>query len=120
MDMERMRVSLTKEQEKTLLLLSGVKWKKLRQTMKYHFKIGSYIPKAFNHLIALTSKQWHTIERRLTSVRKLNSDKLQLARKQVREEAYKNNKTEYMRNYMQRYRQRNGEKNGQGINQDSS
>lgn len=112
--------SLTKEQEKTLLLLTDSKWASLQKTMKNHYKLGSCIPLAYGFLVALTNEQWQTVDLVLTKLRVKHEDVLNLMRKKVRSEQNKTKKSEYMREYMQRYRRKVRCKHGQGSNQDSS
>lgn len=111
--------SLTKEQRKSLLMLADAEWDLLRSSIKNHYKLGSCMPEAFNFLVALTSKQWQTVEQELTEVREKQGVILQALRKQVRYKVFKKNKAEYMRKYMQEHRRKDRTDHGQGSNQDS-
>lgn len=104
---------LTTDQQKQLLMLTTSKWNELRKLVKSHYKLGSCMPIEYTFLVALTSEQWQTVVKKLIQLRQSNRKRLQVLRKQARQEATKVKKKDYMRSYMQQYRQRKEQQHGQ-------
>lgn len=106
--------TISNEQQKELLLLSAFRWKNLRADMKTHYRLGTEVPEQYQHLLALTSEQWHTLEAKLDALRYANREKLEELRRAARLKASRDNKREYMRKYMKKYRSIKEQTDGQG------
>lgn len=111
---------LTKEQQKQLLLLTDTNWRQLRADMRKHYRLGIDMTSEYTFLLALTSKQWQSVDKEITRLRVDNKDLLTSLRRETRQQSSRSRKTEYMREYMKNYRQRKEAPHGQISNQNSS